>query len=101
MDDRLSDSKVESDIPMQRNDPELVQAAIRRIQRHCMDQGFASEPASLRTMLAVAALMRLAEKKCDDQGAVFAGPVREDTARRFLKAAIEQFKTVQADRDAG
>jgi hypothetical protein len=98
MDDRLSVSKVEGDLPMQRHDPALVQAAIRKIQRHCMDQGFAPEPASLRTILAVAALLRLAEKKIDGQGVVFAGLAREDAGRTFLKAALERFGTV---RDAG
>jgi hypothetical protein len=101
MDDRLSGSRVEGNLPIQRHDPTLVQAAIRKIQKHCMDQGFAPEPASLRTILAVAALVRLAEKKRDGQGVVFAALGREDTARTFLKAALEQFGTVSADRDAG
>ena len=98
MDDRLSGSEVEGDLPI---DPALVQAAIRRIQRHCVDQGFAPEPGSLRTILAVAALVRLAEKKRDGPDVVFAGLGRKDTARTFLKAALEQFGTVSADRDAG
>ncbi len=66
-----------------------------------MDQGFAPKPASLRTILAVAALVRLAEKKRDGQGVVFASLGREDTARTFLRAALEPFGTVPADRDAG
>ena len=66
-----------------------------------MDQGFTPEPASLRAILAVAALMRLAEKKRDGEGVVFAGLGREDTAGMFLKAALEQFGMVSTGSDAG
>jgi hypothetical protein len=89
---RLSKPKVECDCQARRHDPAIVQAAVRKIQTHYKDQGFAPRPSGLRAILAVAALIRLSEKKRDGHGAMFAAPGREDAARTFLKAALEQFE---------
>ncbi len=92
--ERVSASEFGCTPQAQRRDPALVQAAIRNIQRHYSDQGFAPEPARLRAILAVAALVRLAEKKLDSPGAGFAHFGREDAARTFLKAALKQFEVI-------
>jgi hypothetical protein len=87
---RLSNPKGDGSLRSQRDDPILVQVAIQKVQKLYTDQDLALEPASLRAIVAVAALLRLAEKKRDEK-AVFAGLGREDAAKAFLKAALAQF----------
>ncbi len=93
MNHRLAGSKGEG--PAQKLDPALVRAAVRKIQKHYLDQSFTRRPARLPAIIAVAALVRLAEKKSGDD-AFLAG--RQDGARRFLKAALEQFETTEPRR---
>jgi hypothetical protein len=98
MNARLSKPKRDCKPQSKGDDPALVHVAIQKIQTHYIDQGFALKPASLRAILAMAALLRLAEKKCDGQGAVLAGRCREDAAKAFLQAALAQLGPINASR---
>ncbi len=101
MEDQLSCSMVEGNLPAHQHDPALVKVALRKIQKHYLDQGFTRHPASLRAVLAIAALVRLAEKKCHSNGVAYGDIGQKDTASSLLKAALEHFEAVSDSRDVG